>query len=147
MQPFYLNVSLLFPQQHNKCYHTINRFQMNCPTAALQSHPRSWRPVDGMAVGSGWVLPSTPLFLRAFFTHWSREACALANPHAWDTGCGWANASAWPELLPLPVPHPVCLGSSQLRSHTPGSAVILAYLHKGAASCHSSGGIGNGNVV
>lgn len=63
-----------------------NRFQINCSTAALQSQPRSWRPIDGMAAGSGWVWPPTPLLLRAFFTDWSREACALANPHARDTG-------------------------------------------------------------
>lgn len=128
-----------------------NRFQINCPTAALQSQPRSWRPIDGMAAGSGWVWPATPLLFRAFFTNWSREAlCSCQPPCTRHRHIGWADASlvsAWPVLLPLPAPHSAWLGSSKLRSQTPAAKFIPASLYKGAASCHASGGIGNGRML
>lgn len=104
-----------------------------------------------MAVGSGWVLPPTPLLFRAFFTEWGREVCSCQPP------CLRHGHMAMAELRHLLWVHCLCCclclflihcaWAPASSAHTPGAKFILASHCKGAASCHFSGGIGNGRML
>lgn len=146
-----------FHSRHNKCYHTIkqtlrqqvlNKLHYSCPTKPPQElETYRW---DGSRIRLGFA--AYTLSFQGFHHRLKQRSLLLPTPmpETRAHGYGWAKAflvSALPVLLPVPVPHPLCLGSSQLSSHTPGAKFILASLCKGAASCHSSGGIRNGRML